>query len=282
MNLPRSYLYVPGNAPDKLAKARDRGADALIVDLEDAVPLPEKDIALGTVLDWLADQAGTGPELWVRVNPGPRRLPEVRALAGQAALTGIVLAKTENAAEVATVAAATGAKLLMPMVETPGAVLDARALAACPRVRQLQIGEVDLAGEARLDVSEDETELAPYRALVVLGSAAAGIAPPPGPVSRDVRDLDRFAASTRRLLRQGFHGRACIHPAQVALVHDLMVPSPAQVAEAHETLALLADAESRGSGVVVDGNGRLVDTAVLHSARTVLSLADRARGTSDR
>jgi citrate lyase subunit beta/citryl-CoA lyase len=300
VSLPRSYLYVPGNAPDKLEKALGRGADALIVDLEDAVPLAEKDSALAAVLDWLSGQDGSGPELWVRVNAGPRRLPEVSALAGLSALTGIVLAKTESAAELAGIAEAAGiaevagiadvagtdgvagvgeaggARLLMPMVETAGGVLDARALASTRGVRQLQVGEVDLAAELGLDVSADETELTPYRSLVVLGSAAAGIAPPPAPVSREIRDLDRFADSTRRLMRQGFHGRVCIHPAQVEVVHQLLTPTAAQLEEAQEVLDLLSEAEARGTGVVVDSAGRLVDAAVVRSAQRLLALAERA------
>lgn len=273
MTLPRTYLYVPGNSPDKLEGALGRGADAVIADLEDAVPMAEKDTALDTVLGWLQAHATDGPELWVRLNSGERRLHEVARLRESPGLAGLVLAKTADAAEVAAVASISGELELMPMVESPGAVLDARALAAGPRVRQLQIGEVDLAGETRLQVGEDEAELAPHRALVVLGSAAAGIAPPPGPVSREIRDLDRFAVSTRRLIRQGFHGRVCIHPAQVAVVHELMVPTPAQIAEAQETLVLLDEAEARGTGVIVDSAGRLVDPAVLHSARAVLALA---------
>lgn len=279
MTLPRSYLYVPGNDPAKLEGALSRGADAIIADLEDAVPLAEKNAALETVLSWLGGQRSGGPELWVRVNAGDRRLPEVRALAGIVGLTGLVLAKTRDAAEVHAIADAADDLRLMPMVETPGAVLDARALAAGPRVRQLQIGEVDLAGETRLHVAEDEAELAPYRALVVLGSAAAGIAPPPGPVSREIRDLDRFATSTRRLFRAGFYGRVCIHPAQVAVVHELMVPTAEQIAEARQTLDLLTEAERRGSGVVLDGGGRLVDPAVVRSAEAVLSLAERSGAT---
>lgn len=278
MNLPRSYLYVPGNAPSKLAGAMTRGADALIVDLEDAVPLVEKDLALDAVLGWLGDQrTDGGVELWVRVNSGPRRLDEVGALRDHPALTGVVLAKTEDAAEVRAVAEAAGTLLLMPMVETPGAVLDARAIAGGPRVRHLQIGEVDLAAEICLDVSVDEAELAPYRALVVLGCAAAGLEPPPAPVSREVRDLDLFARSTRRLLRQGFHGRVCIHPAQVPVVHDLLVPTDQQVDEALSVVALLDDAENRGEGVLLDRAGRLVDAAVIRSANRVLALAGATR-----
>lgn len=277
MALPRSYLYVPGHAPDKLAKAVQRGADALIVDLEDAVPLAGKDAALDAVLAWLGEQVpDAGPELWVRVNAGERRLPEVRALAAVPALTGLVLAKADTVEDVAAVAELSDGRPLMPMVETATAVLDARALAAVPGVRQLQIGEVDLAGDTGLTVSAGEAELAPYRAMVVLASAAAGIAPPPGPVSREVRDLDAFAESTRRVLRRGFHGRACIHPAQVAVVHELLVPSESELAAAQEVLDLVAAAEADGTGVVLDSSGRMVDLAVVASAQRVVELARRA------
>lgn len=278
MNLPRSYLYVPGNAPAKLTGALGRGADALILDLEDAVPLTEKDAALDGVLEWLAGQQARGDvELWVRVNAGPRRIDEVGALRDHPALTGVVLAKVENAAEVRTVAEAAGQLLLMPMVETSRAVLDAREIASGPQVRHLQIGEVDLAAETCLDVSADESELAPYRALVVLGCAAAGLEPPPAPVSREVRDLGLFARSTRRLLRQGFHGRVCIHPAQVSVVHELLVPTDQQIDEARSVVALLDDAEARGDGVLLDRAGRLVDAAVIRSANRVLALAGATR-----
>lgn len=283
--LPRTYLYVPGHAPAKLAKATQRGADALIVDLEDAVPMAGKDAALDQAVEWLGDQTpGAGPELWVRVNAGARRLTEVRALAAAPALTGLVLAKAESAAEVAAVADAAGEVSggcpLMPMVETATAVLDARALAAVPGVRQLQIGEVDLAGDTGLTVSVDETELAPYRAMIVLASAAAGVAPPPGPVSREVRDLATFAESTRRVLRQGFHGRVCIHPAQVEVVHELLVPSASELADAQEVLRLVAVAKTDGTGVVLDSAGRLVDVAVVSSAERVVQLAQRGTGAS--
>jgi citrate lyase subunit beta / citryl-CoA lyase len=280
----RSYLYVPGNAADKLAKAPGRGADALIVDLEDAVPPGEKDAARHQVLAWLAEQAeGGGPETWVRVNSGPLRAADVAALAGQPGLTGLVLAKAEDAVEVASVASlltehGDTTTVLSPLLETGAAVLEAAAVARQDRVHVLQIGEVDLAGDLGLEPGPDEAELAPARAQVVMASAAAGLAPPPGPVSPVIRDLDAFRTSTRRVRRQGFVGRACIHPAQVEVVHEVFAPTPEEVERAQEVLELVAQAEARGSGVVVDGSGRMLDPAVTRAAHRVLALHARALG----
>lgn len=281
-SLPRSYLYVPGNAHDKLAKALLRGADALIVDLEDAVPMHEKDNARAAVVAWLAGQPVDGPtELWVRVNAGPLRDADVRALVGIDALTGIILAKVEDAAEVAAIAALLEAAgdtttLLMPLIETASAMLDARDIARAPRVHQLQIGEVDLTGETGIVPGDDEAELGALRAMVVLASTAAGINPPIGPVSRITSDLPALEVSTQRVRRQGFMGRACIHPAQIAVVHAVFTPSAAEIAEAESVIELVKAAEAQDSGVVLDAAGRLVDPAVLHAAHRTLAQAEAA------
>ncbi|GAA1793893.1 CoA ester lyase [Actinomadura chokoriensis] len=277
--LPRSYLYVPGNAPAKLGKALTRGADALIVDLEDAVPPDGKDAARRAVAAWLGSGPDTGgAELWVRVNGDAARDEDVRALAGLTALTGLVLAKTEDAGHVAAVAGLLAdlgdvATLLMPLLETAGAILDVRGIARAPRVHRLQMGEVDLAADTGLDPGPDEAELAFARSMTVLASAAAGIRPPVGPVSPVTADPEALAESTDRVRRQGFVGRACIHPAQIPVVHAAFTPSARDVARAEDVLARF---ESAGSGVALDAEGRLIDAAVIRLARRTLATGDRA------
>jgi citrate lyase subunit beta/citryl-CoA lyase len=276
----RSYLYVPGNAADKLAKAAGRGADALIVDLEDAVPVAYKDAAREAVVEWLRGQAPPLP-VWVRVNQGALRDADLRALAGVPGLAGIALAKALGPDDVASAgdvltAAGDPDTPLMPLLETAGAVLDARLVARVPRVRRLQIGEVDLTGELGITPGEDEAELTAIRTQIVLASAAAGIEPPVGPVSRVTNDPAALAVSTHRLRRLGFVGRACVHPAQIPVVHEVFTPSADEVAAARAVIALLARAEAEGSGVVLDAEGRMVDAAVLHAARRTLALAAAA------
>jgi citrate lyase subunit beta/citryl-CoA lyase len=279
---PRSFLYVPGHAADKLKKVLERGAEAVLLDLEDAVPVAEKPTARAQVREWLEGQLpDQRVELWARINPGALREDDVRALAGLPALTGLALAKAESADDVRAVAdqlASLGdqSTVLMPMIESAAAVLRAVDIARAPRVRQLQIGEVDLTGDVGITTGPDEVELVAIRTQVVLASRAAGILPPLGAVSRITADPEALAVSTRRLARLGFLGRACIHPAQIDTVHEVFTPSGREVEEARDVVRLLEATEASGAGVTLDDQGRLVDVAVLEAARRTLALAARA------
>lgn len=229
--LPRSYLYVPANAPDKLAKSLQRGADALILDLEDAVLARDKTTARHAIVAWLRVQdEDLATQLWVRINSGSERVNDLKALAGIPSVTGIVTAKVNDPREVNSIADALTSlgdhsTLLMPMIETAKAVLNCADIAAQPRVHQLQIGEVDLSAELGMDAAGDEHEFAAIRTMIVLASAAAEISPPVGPVSRITNDALALKRSTERVRRLGFVGRACIHPAQLSAVHGIFTPT---------------------------------------------------------
>jgi citrate lyase subunit beta/citryl-CoA lyase len=279
----RSHLYVPGDRPDVLAKALGRGADALIVDLEDAVAVSAKDSARAAVAEWLAGlpAAADNPvEVWVRVNPGQAALVDVEAVAVPA-LAGICLAKAESAAEVAAVAGlldrleaersiAAGSIGIAPLLESAAAVLRAAEIAQAPRVRRLQVGEADLKADTGIEPGDDERELLWVRSQVVLASAAAGIDPPVGPVSTNFRDLDALRASTEAVRRLGYRGRACIHPAQIAVVHEVFTPSPEQIGAAQALIAAYDAAVAAGSGVLLGPDGRMVDEAVVRQARRLV------------
>lgn len=274
VRLARSALYVPGDAPDKLRGALDRGADELIVDLEDAVLPDRKDLARDIVATWLDGLPTAEVGIWVRVNPGAAGLVDIRAIGESDALTGVVLAKAESVSDVVDASAVLDElgshARIVPLLESGGAVLRAAEIAAGPRVHRLQVGEADLRADLGVTLGPDERELLWVRSQIVAVSAAVGIAPPVAPVSTDFRDLDALRASTEALARLGFVGRACIHPAQVAVVNDVFTPSEAAIAEAEEILAALASA---GSGVAVDSRGRMLDEAVARQARLVLARA---------
>ena len=279
----RSHLYVPGDRPDVLAKALGRGADALIVDLEDAVAVSAKDSARAAVAEWLAGlpAAADNPvEVWVRVNPGRAAHVDVEAVAGPA-LAGICLAKAESAAEVAAVAGLldrleaeraipAGSIGIAPLLESAAALLRAAEIAQAPRVRRLQVGEADLKADTGIEPGDDERELLWVRSQVVLASAAAGIDPPVGPVSTNFRDLDALRASTEAVRRLGYRGRACIHPAQIAVVHEVFTPSPEAVEAAQALIAAYDAAVAAGSGVLLGPDGRMVDEAVVRQARRLV------------
>jgi citrate lyase subunit beta/citryl-CoA lyase len=268
----RSLLYVPGDDLHKLQGALDRGADGVIVDLEDAVPVASKDAAREAVAEWLARVDSTAAQIWVRVNPGPLREADIRAVAGAAALTGIYLAKADRVADVEQadrlLTDVGSAALLVPLLESARAVLAAPELAVGPRVVRLQLGEADLRAEMGLEPGDDETELLWARSRVVFACAAAGTAPPMGSVETDVRDLDRLRRTTRALRRLGFWGRACIHPAQVPLVMEEFTYTAAERARARDVVERF---EQAGSGVALDARGRLIDEPVVKAARRVLA-----------
>ncbi|RAY16184.1 CoA ester lyase [Actinomadura craniellae] len=270
----RSALYVPGDQPEKLAKAAGRGADSLIVDLEDAVPQAAKGRARDVVADWL-DGTPAGGQIWIRINPGDAGLADVAAVA-HPAVTGICVAKAESTAWLAELDAAL-ARLpdiaLCPILESGAAILAAPHLARGSRVVRLQLGEADLRADLGIEPGPDERELLWVRSQVVLASAAAGLGPPLGPVSTVFDDPDALRASTRALRRLGFHGRACIHPAQLPVVHEVFTPSADELARAR---ALIARFEAAATGVVLDDRGRMVDEAVIRQARRILSTARRA------
>jgi citrate lyase subunit beta/citryl-CoA lyase len=274
---PRTALYVPGHRRDKLDGALGRGADALIVDLEDAVPPDHKDVARVVVAEWLATLVPGRQQVWVRVNPGARRYADLAALADRAAVTGFCLAKVEGADELdevdAQLTAAGSRAALAPVLETAAAVLDARAIAAGPRVHRLQIGEADLCAELGLRPGPDRIELLGIRTMVVLAAAAAGIASPLGPVSTDVRDLGALETSTLALQRLGFFGRACIHPAQLATVNAVFTPSAEEGAAA---IDLVARFDAGGGGAVMTDDGAMIDEAVVRRLRPLAAAAAAA------
>lgn len=282
---PRSFLYVPGDRPDLMVKAVAGPAEAVIIDLEDAVVDIGKPEARKSVAHFLAALEGSlevRPEIWVRVNSGQQALEDIEAVASPA-LTGFCLAKVGGAADVAQAAAgcrAAEAQLglapegfaLMPLLETGSAVLDARAIAgASARVTCLQVGETDLCADLGVTPTADGRELLYVRSHLVLTSAAAGVHPPIAPVSTDYADLEAFRKGTLELLRLGFGSRACIHPTQVVVVHEVLTPTSAEVESARQVIDRYAIALESGRGTVGDASGRMIDMAVVRQAQRTLS-----------
>lgn len=272
----RSYLYVPGDRPDRLVKAAARGADALIVDLEDAVAPTSRESARGEVAEFL----GSNPppaEYWVRINNDSHLGADVAALA-TAPLAGIYLPKASPQSLVVLdeVLSESGAPLTLPviaLVETAEGVLAARDIARSPRVVQLAIGEADLSAELGVDSDALHTAMTPIRMQLVLASAAAGLDPPTGPVSTQWSDLDALRQSTEGLASMGFGSCAAIHPAQVPVINSVFTPGAEQVARARQLIADYEAAIESGTGVIVDAEGAMVDEAIVRKARRVVASA---------
>jgi citrate lyase subunit beta / citryl-CoA lyase len=269
--VPRSWLYVPGHRAERVAKALVAGADAVVVDLEDAVPPDRKADAREAIAAAVDAVAADGPQVWVRVNDpdGPWGGVDLDAVTGSG-VAGIRVPRSADPDTVRRVAERTGLPLQL-VIETAAGLARAVDLAtAHPLVTGIGLGEADLSADLRL-VSDAGLDWA--RGWVVVAARAAGLPSPVQSVWTDVDDLDGLRASCERGRATGFVGRSVVHPRQVPVVHDVYTPSPEQVRQATAVVRTAAEARARGEVAVLDEDGRFVDPAVVERARVVLDLA---------
>jgi citrate lyase subunit beta/citryl-CoA lyase len=272
--LARSYLYVPGNRPDRIAKARDSAADAVVIDLEDAVPPQERPRAREAVAEALRKPAAQ--QIWVRVNPVASGVTaDDIAAAASPNLTGVRIAKVDSAADVQFVAArlaAAGCDARIQCLIESAAGLEriAEVARADPMVAGVALGEADLAAD--LGVETDEG-LQYARGRCVVAARAAGLAPPVQSVFIDLVDEDGLRRSTKAGRALGFLGRSAIHPRQVAVINEVFTPGEARIRAARDLIDALERASAEGRAAFVLEGGRFVDPGVVESARRTLEIA---------
>ncbi|MFF8590056.1 HpcH/HpaI aldolase/citrate lyase family protein [Streptomyces sp. NPDC015220] len=277
--LPLTWLYVPGDRPNVVAKALASGADVVVIDLEDAVAPDRKEYARAATAELLTEPPPVPVHVRVNTVDGPLAAADLAAVAPRPGLTGLRLPKVTSAEQVARVAAATAGAdppppdgsgpPLYALLETALAIERAYAIASAhPSVRGISIGETDL--RADLGVRQD-TGLDWCRARVVVAARAAGLAPPAQSVHPDIRDLEGLAASCAHGRALGFLGRAAIHPRQLPIIERAYLPTDRELEEA-ETVVKAA-ATDRGAQALADG--RFIDAAVVAAARRTLALAHR-------
>jgi citrate lyase subunit beta / citryl-CoA lyase len=259
----RSYLFVPGDRPDRFEKARQSGADAVILDLEDAVQSIHKDLARESVASWLEPVR----PVYVRINGlGTlwfERDLEVVSLPG---VLGVVLPKAERPEQVAEVAVRlTGEARVLPLVETALGIWNARALAEAPRVERLAFGSVDF--QLNTGISGEEEELLYARSRLVLASRIAGILPPVDGVTMMLDDMTCLRKNVARARRLGFGGKLCIHPKQVETINQGFVPTESELAWARRIIEAVRVA---GTGAL-RLDGELIDRPVIERAGSILA-----------
>ena len=277
----RSVLFMPGSNARALEKARTLPADALILDLEDAVAPEAKAAGRAQVLAAVR-AGGYGPrEVIVRVNaPGTPWAADDLAAVAHAPVDAVLLPKVESAETVTTALAALGpAPPVWCMLETPRGILNAASIAgASPRVGALVMGTSDLTKDLHARPTRDRLPLLTSLELCVLAARAAGITALDG-VHLDLDDGAGFAAACRQAADLGFDGKTLIHPRQVAAANEAFAPTAGEAEWARRVIAAHAEATAAGRGVLVL-DGRLVENLHVDDARRVLALADAiaARG----
>ncbi len=279
----RSFLFAPGNHPRKVEKVFDAGADAVILDLEDAVANAEKSATRATVADALARPR---PCLgYVRVNAleTPFAFEDFMAVVG-ASLDGIVLPKAESAADLLAAdwllanlerrhGLDAGAVDLIPIIETAKGLAAAREMAtAGTRVRRFAFGAGDYTRDLGLTWTFGEAELLPARSEVVLASRLGGIEPPIDTVFIHIREAEHFRASAESALGLGFQGKMCIHPNQVADTNAAFSPDTAEVEWSKRIVDEFEKAEAAGSASI-QIDGYFVDYPIVEKAVATLAKA---------
>ncbi len=283
----RSLLYVPVTAERFVAKASQRGADGIILDLEDSIPPDRKQQARTELPTAVATIAGAGStDVLVRINR-PWRLAvrdlEAAVLAG---VDGLCVPKVDSADHIRAIddvvteleaerGLPVGGLRYAVLVETAKGVHEARAIAqASPRVAAITMGGEDLSADLGLPTA-DPAVLDPYDALVRLAAREAGIIPLgyPGSIA-EFTDLEAFAQGARRGRANGSEGGMAIHPAQVPILNAAFTPGDDEIADARGLLAAFDESLAEGRGAVAY-KGKMIDKPIVDRAARIVALADR-------
>ncbi len=279
----RSLLYVPANNRRFVDGAHTRGADAIILDLEDSVPLAEKAAARGALRRSVATSGRGGADVLVRINrPLRMALADIEE-AVRAGADALWLSKVESPEHVRMLAEVVseveheqrrdaGSTKLVAVVESPAAYFRAEEIArADPRVVAMGLGSEDFALEAGM--APDADTLYVPKQTIQFAARAAGIMPLGfiGTVA-DYADTDAFAETVRRARRFGFEGAACVHPSGVPVLNEELTPTVDEIADAEKIMTAYEEAERRGLGAVTV-DGKMVDVPVVERARRLLARA---------
>jgi citrate lyase subunit beta/citryl-CoA lyase len=280
----RSLLFAPGNVPRRVEKAMTLAADAVILDLEDAVPISLKASARVAVAEALKQPRRI--TCYVRVNSLSTgwTIDDLEAVMGKH-VDGIVAAKVEHPTDVEKLdwymahlerrhCLAPGTVDLIPLVENARGVENVLAIAsAVPRVKRLVFGAVDYTADLGVQLSADTPALLYARSRVVNASRAAGLEPPIDTAYLELGNpegLVRDASTARQL---GYQGKLVIHPDQIEPVNRVFTPSDQEIAFARKVVEAFAQAEAAGHAAITLEGGKFVDYPVVHQARRLLRLA---------
>lgn len=277
----RSYLFVPATSGRKIDKAFGSSADAVIVDLEDAVALSEKAAARSALESLLAQRPAL--PAWVRVNATTTDFCfEDLQSACRAGVTGILLPKAESGEQVRMVdwlLSSLERSRGLPdrgiavagIVETAKGLQNVSGIAsASPRLRRLMFGAVDLAADLAIDLGDEAGATTHARFAIACASRAAGLDAPVDTAYTDIANHAGLRSTTTRAKALGYAGKACIHPSQLDIVNEIFTPSAAEIEWARRVVETFDSAERRGlAAVTLDG--QMLDYPVVEKARRLLT-----------
>ena len=262
MKLPRSYLYVPGNRPERFDKALSSGADAVIIDFEDAVAPADKPAAREAFAAW----AASAKPVYVRVNAeNSEWFNDDLAACKAPSVKGIILPKAETIGNRVIEFCGDHRLELLPLIETALGMANVASIATTPGVQRLLFGTIDFQFE--LGIDGDGDELLAFRSQLVLTAKLAGIASPVDGPCLSWDNPEQIVNESTRARKLGFGGKLCIHPKQIASVNVAFSPSDAEIAWARRVVA----AAQQSGGAVVAVDGRMIDRPVIRKAEQIIA-----------
>lgn len=270
---PLTYLFVPGNRPERFAKAMASEADRVILDLEDAVAPADKPLARAAIASWVATLAvSERARLLVRINDAASSWHADDVLWLQpSSIVHIMLSKCEHPAQIANVLAHLPAgATVVPLIETARGVLDAVAIAQAANVARLAFGSLDFMLD--LDLPGPGFALDSAATAVALASRAAGLPAPIAGVTPEL-DADQVRSDLSHARALGFGAKMCIHPTQVAVVREAFQPDAQSLAWAQRVMQQWQAGNGTGA---IQVDGKMVDKPVLLRAERILALSSQA------
>lgn len=283
----RSALFVPSDAGERVAKAADRGADAVILDLEDGVAPVAKPAARNGVAEQARMLSGRGVAVVVRINAGWRLAIDDLAASAGSGIDAVMVPKCEDPGRLAVIGEildeieaerglAAGAIGIVALIESPRGVAAAPALAAVPRVIALALGSEDFS--LAMGVEPTATALALPTRQIALAAAAQGIMALAIPISiAAISDEPGWRAAAAEARAFGATGALCIHPRQVAIANAAFTPADEEIADAAAVVKAWQDAGGDAAGVATL-NGRMIDRPVIERARRIMARASVQTG----
>jgi citrate lyase subunit beta/citryl-CoA lyase len=266
-----TWLYVPGDRPDRFDRAVASSADVVVIDLEDAVAPHAKEQARRAVACWLPDAPARRIEVRINAVGTPWASADLEFLPETASLRGVRLPKIEGGAEVEAVAAQLPPKVgIHCLIESARGLEAAYEIAAAPRVTGVGLGEADLRADLGIPGSDG---LSWARSRLVVAARAARLPAPAMAAYTDITNLDGLADACRRARALGMLGASALHPSQLPVIVEAFLPDVTEIRRAQQIVLAAAEAVEAGHGVFVLPDGRMVDAAVLASAQRVLALA---------
>lgn len=263
----RSYLFVPGNRPDRFDKACAAGAGAVIIDLEDAVPAADKSRARMAAEAWVSPAHPVVLRIngvssnWFRDDVTCCRMPGIQA---------VMLPKTEGVDHLRRVEELLGQTIpILPLIETARGFAAALEIARDRAVERLVFGSLDF--QIDVGIPGDQEELLYFRSQLVLISRLAGIQAPVDGITTAIDNPEELRADALRARRLGFGGKLCIHPKQIPVVNDCFRPTAEEISWAQRVV----EAAAAANGAAVALSGQMVDRPVIVKAQRILDEAGK-------